>query len=285
MAGVLVMTDSGADLPRRQAGEPPIVVVPLGVSFGDGRSVDATSLEPAEFWSRCRAERALPTTAAPSIGDYLARFEDAAREGWSAVACVTISSALSGSYQSACAAADAVASKIPVRVIDSRSASIGEALVVLELACRCAAPGAQGLTLESLGDDAERVVDETHVYGVLDTLDHLRRGGRIGAAQALLGSLLSFKPLIEVRAGTVQPAGRQRTRRRSLESLAATVAAHAPVESLLVVHALAPDLQLFLDLLAEEIPASTPRVAELGPIIGTHTGPGTVGVAFRAGPR
>lgn len=276
MGGVAVVVDSGADLPKEPVELTPDAVVPIRVRFGDVELTDEEAATPAVFWARCRTSPRLPMTAAPSIGAYQAAFADCARRGATGVVAVTLSSELSASYQAAVAAGPEA--PIPVRVVDSRSASIGQGLV----ARRLLAAAHAGETLERLADLAEEVIARLRVYGALDTLDHLRRGGRIGAAQALVGSVFSFKPLIEVAEGTVRAAGRARTRARSFQALAELVAAGAPDGEILVVHGDAPDVERFLATLEAAAPSHPVAVADLGPVIGTHTGPGTIGVAFES---
>lgn len=276
MGGVAVVVDSGADLPKEPVERTPDAIVPIRVRFGDVELTDEEAATPAVFWARCRASARLPMTAAPSIGAYQAAFADCARQGATGVVAVTLSSDLSASYQAAVAAGREA--PVPVKVVDSRSASIGQGLVARRLLDAAHA----GETLEQLTRLAAEVIARLRVFGALDTLEHLRRGGRIGAAQALVGSVFSFKPLIEVAEGTVRAAGRARTRARSFQALAALVAEAAPDGEILVVHGDAPDVDRFLATLEAAAPSHPVAVADLGPVIGTHTGPGTVGVAFES---
>ena len=122
------------------------------------------------------------------------------------------------------------------------------------------------------------------MLGALDTMENLRRGGRIGSAKALFGSLLSIKPIIEIRDGVVEAESRQRTRTRSLEYLADKVTQAGPLEGLAVAHAAAPDLDVFLEMLAGTFPPEDIIVSYIGPVIGTHAGPGCIGVCYRLAP-
>jgi DegV family protein with EDD domain len=131
---------------------------------------------------------------------------------------------------------------------------------------------------------ARAVISRVRVHGALDTMENLRRGGRVGSAKALLGSLLSIKPIIEIRDGVVEAESRQRTRTRSLEYLAGKVTQAGPLEGLAVAHAAAPDLDVFLEMLVGTFPPEEIVVNYIGPVIGTHAGPGCIGVCYRLAP-
>ncbi|MDQ3978176.1 MAG: DegV family protein [Actinomycetota bacterium] len=274
---VKVVTDSSCDLPADLVERHEIAVVPLSIRFGDEEFVDRRDLTPAQFWDRCARSPVLPETAAPAPGAFEQVFRSAAEAGAEGVVCITISTKLSATGQSAQAAARAVADTIPVRIVDSRSATLGLGMIVLH-AARVAA---QGGGADQVAAAAEDAANRTQVFGTLDTLENLKKGGRIGGAQALLGSLLSIKPVIEVRDGAVEPGPKQRTRSRALRYLAEKVAAEANVEQLGIVHGAAPDINDLLDLLAPHFPRDQIVVGDIGPVIGTHTGPRTIGVAYQ----
>lgn len=280
MAEVRVVTDSAADLDRDAAAERGIPIVDLDIRLGNIGPEVTRTWSPQEFWHQSASSSVLPETSAPSPGAFAATFEKAASEGASGVVCVTLSSKLSATYQAAVAGAEAVAGSIDVRVIDSLTVTMGEGLVVLA-AVEAARSGAD---ISSVSATAESVLARTRVFGVLDTLDNLRKGGRIGGAQAFVGSLLSIKPVIEVRAGVVEAESRQRTRQRSFEYLAGKVRSAGPLARLAVVHAAAPDIDVFLDLLADIFPRGETEVGFIGPVIGTHSGPGTIGVCLELAP-
>jgi DegV family protein with EDD domain len=192
------------------------------------------------------------------------------------VVCVTISAELSsGTHQSAVTAAGAM-SDFDVRVVDTRTVTMGQGLVALAAAEAAAA----GVDAGAISDLAAEVALRTRVYGAIDTLEHLQRGGRIGAARAMLGSMLSIKPVIQVSNGIVAEESKQRTRSRCLEYLAGKVRAAAPLERLAVCDGAAPDLDKFLGLLDGVEVHHGLLTVELGPVVGTHTGPGTIGVCY-----
>ena len=216
MASIRVVTDSGADLDPSVAKDQGIAIVDLDVRLGDIGPEVTRTWSPAEFWQQCAKSSSLPETSAPSPGAFVEAFVGALADGCDGVVCVTLSSKLSATYQAACAGAAEVQDRIPVRVVDSLSVTMGEG--ILALAAARAARDGKGL--DEIADAATADRDRIRVYGTLNTLDNLRKGGRIGSAQAIFGSLLSIKPVIEVRDGVVEAESRQRTRSRSLEYLA-----------------------------------------------------------------
>ncbi len=274
---VKIVTDSSCDLPDGLMSELGIDVVPLTIRFGEEELVDRRDLTPAEFWARCATSAELPSTAAPAPGAFDEAIRKAAAGGANGVVCVNLSSKLSATGESAQAAARAVADVIPVRVVDSLSVTLGEGMIAVEAARRAAA----GATVDEIVALAEDMARRTKVYGSLDTLEYLKRGGRIGAAQALLGSMLSIKPCIEVVDGKVEPGPKQRTRSRSLQWLADQVGAHRGIENLAVLHGDAPDVDTLLGLLDRHYPRHRIVVGQLGAVVGAHTGPRTIGVAFQ----
>ena len=274
---VKIVTDSSCDLPERLVSELGIDVIPLTIRFGAEELVDRRDLTPTQFWARCSSSAELPSTAAPAPGAFEEVFRKAAAEGAEGVVCVNLSSKLSATGEAAQAAARAVADVVPVRVVDSLSVTLGLGMIVVECARRATA----GAALDGIVALAEDMVRRTKVYGALDTLEYLKRGGRIGAAQALVGSILSIKPVIEVVDGKVEPGPKQRTRSRSLQWLADQVGAQPGVENLAVLHGDAPDVDTLLDLLSRHYPRERIVVGQLGAVVGAHTGPRTIGVAFQ----
>ena len=172
----------------------------------------------------------LPETSAPSPGAFQEAFLAAAADGYDGVLCINLSSEVSATYQAAVAAAKAVGDQIPVRTIDSRSLTMGLGLMVLD----AAEMAADGATLDELADRVEALIARTQVFGVVDTLEHLEKGGRIGGARALLGSLLSIKPVVSLVDGVVEEESKQRTRGRSLRYLADKAVDSPPIRRMAV---------------------------------------------------
>lgn len=277
MSRVRIVTDSASDLPQEIADELGIVVVPLKIRFGDDEFVDREELSVADFYRRMATSDVLPQTAAPPPGAFEAAFRSLAAEpDTSGIVCIDLSSALSATMQSAENAARAV-DGVDIRVVDSRSITGGLGAMVIA-AARAGAAGATVDEIVALVDDLSR---RTRVYGTLDTLENLKKGGRIGNAQALLGTMLSIKPCVDLSSGSVEEAGRQRTRKKALAWLRDKVAADAPVESLTVIHGQCDDLPEFLDMLATVVDRSSISVSTLGAVIGTHGGPRVMGVCYQ----
>jgi DegV family protein with EDD domain len=274
---VRVVTDSACDLLESTVEEMGITVVPLRIRFGDEELVDREQLSTKEFWARCSASSVLPATAAPSPGHFQEAYERLADDGADGIVCVNLSSKMSATIEAARQAATAVSSRIPVRVVDSMSVTLGLGLTVTE-AARVAASGGG---VDEVAEAAQRLTSRMKLYGAIDTLENLKKGGRIGGARALLGSVLSIKPVIEVRDGVVEEESKQRTRGRSLRYLADKAKAAGPVSHLAVFSADAPDLDEFVGLLEGVTPTNGATLyGDVGPVIGAHAGRGAIGVAW-----
>lgn len=272
---VRIVTDSACDLPQQLVDELGITIVPLTFRFGDEEFVDRASLSPAEFWARCSASPVLPQTAAPAPGQFAEAFRRLASQGASAILVVTISAELSATKQAAEQGAKEAALSIPVRIVDSRSASMGEGINVLA-AARLAKGGAGIDDLaKTVGDLAER----TKVWGALDTLENLKKNGRIGGAKALLASALAIKPIITVKDGKVAEGGKQRTRSKALAFVVEQFRAAGNVTDVAVLHAQCTDVDAFISQLRETYKGEI-IVGDIGSVIGSHTGPGTIGVTY-----
>jgi DegV family protein with EDD domain len=276
MASVRIVTDSACDLPDDEARRLGIEIVPLSIRFGADEYTDRVELGVDEFYKRMATSAALPETAAPSPGAFQEAFRKAGAGGASVV-CVNLSSGLSATMQAAQNAATAVAGEVDVRVVDSQSVTAGLGTQVLA-AARAANDGATADQVVALVEDMR---ERTKVYGTLDTLENLKKGGRIGAAKALLGTMLSFKPLIEVKEGVVGEAGRARTRKKALGWVAEKLLEQPQVENLAVMHGQADDIGEFLALIEPRYSSDDMFVSTIGAVIGAHAGPGVVGVSFQ----
>lgn len=275
---VCVVTDSAADLTDTEAAALGVRVVPLSIRFGTEEFVDRQDLTPAEFYARCAASPVLPETAAPSPGAFQAAFQSAFDEGADAVVCINISSGLSATMASAQNAARSLEGR-DIRIIDSRSITwgLGSMAATAATAATAAAGGASADEVVAVVED---MIPRQRVYGSLDTLENLKKGGRIGGAQAMIGSLLNLKPLISIE-GVVEEAGRARTRSRALKGLVEKVREAGEIENVGVMHGSAPDFEEFLDMLAVVHPRERIHVGEIGATIGVHGGPRVMGVTFQ----
>ena len=273
---VRVVTDSACDLPENLVAAMGIEIVPLSIRFGTEEFVDREELSVDAFWERLRTSDDLPETSAPSAGAFEAKFRDLANRGATGIICINLSSRLSATMQSAQVAASAVRDDCPIVVIDSLTVSMGLGALCLTAARRAA----DGGRLEEIVEAVLSRRDRTHLFGALDTLEFLKRGGRIGGARALLGSMLSIKPIVEVAGGLVEEAGKVRTRSKALQVLADKVKAQ-PVETCAVLQGQADDVEELLDRISPAIPRDDIVVGTVGPVIGTPAGPGVIGVTFQ----
>ena len=276
MTGVHIVTDSSCDLTDIETTTHSIGVVPLSIRFGDEEFIDREELSADAFYAKMASTGLLPETAAPSPGRFEQAFRGAAAVGASAVVCINLSGELSATVQSARNAATAVAGDIDVRVIDSRSLTGGLGTMVLE----AAAAARNGADVDAVVALVESMIPRTEIYGGLDTLENLKKGGRIGSAKALLGSMLSVKPIIRITDGAVEEAGKQRTRKRALEWMRDQLFAEGTVEKLSILHGQAPDIDVFLDMISERYPREQIRLGTIGAVIGTHGGPGVIGMCY-----
>jgi DegV family protein with EDD domain len=277
---VRIVTDSACDLPQALADELGIVIVPLSIRFGAEEFVDRQDLSVAEFWRRSKASAVLPSTAAPSPGAFEVAYRTLKDQGATGVVVVSLSGELSATIQSAQLAARAVADDISVTVVDSRSVTIGQGMIAVA-AARRAAQGASEAEVAAL---VTSLAERTQVWGALDTLENLKKGGRIGNAKALLASVLSIKPIIEIRHGKVEEGGKQRTRSKAMaflvEKVRSEIASRGSIENLAVVHAATTDV----DAVVAQLQAIYPHpivIGDIGPVIGSHAGTGTIAVVFQ----
>jgi DegV family protein with EDD domain len=277
MAAVRIVTDSSCDLTAEEAEHLGVDIVPLSIRFGDEEFTDRVDLSVEEFYRRLNDAADLPETAAPSPGAFEVVFRKASENGADAVVCINLSSDLSATIQSAQNAARAVSDTIDVRVVDSRSITSGLGSQV----AAAAEASRDGATADDIEAMVESMSRRTRVIAALDTLENLKKGGRIGGAQALLGNLLSIKPLIDVSSGKVEEAGKARTRKKALRWLADRLLEEPAVERLSVCHGEATDLDEFLELLAPRFTRDDIRIGLIGAVIGTHGGPRVMGVTWQ----
>jgi DegV family protein with EDD domain len=273
---IRLVTDSSCDLPAELVERHGITVVPLTIRFGSEEYVDRRDLTSPEFWMKLRTAAALPETAAPSAGAFLEAFGDLAAQGATGVVTVCLSSKISATYQSAVIAAEQA--DIPVKVVDSRMVSMALGFQVLAGAAEAEAGG----DLEAVTDACLAAVEHTDIMAALDTLEFLKRGGRVGGAQAFIGGILDVKPIIGFADGVVSAAGRVRTRSKAIAALTARVQELGPsLEAVAVIHGGASDAESFAATVRQVVGDIEVVLAEIGPVVGTHSGPGIIGIAYR----
>ena len=275
---VRVVTDSAADLPSDLAQRWNITVVPCYVIIGDQPYRDGVDISPDEFYHNLASNTQLPTTAQPSAADFQAAYQELLGLGHDIVS-IHISGKLSGTLNSASQARAALGEDAAgrIEIIDSQLGSIPMGLAVLSAA-------QQAKTAESHQQLAERVrrdLPPIRVYFVLDTLTYLQKGGRIGKAQAFLGSVLNVKPILTIQDGEVYPVERVRNRQRSLRRLVELTQQLAPVKELAVIYSTEPEeAEALKSRLSTLLPSKDIVVARFGAALGTYVGPGGLGVAL-----
>ncbi|CAN5847944.1 DegV family protein [soil metagenome] len=275
---IRIVTDSSCDLPDDLVKRWNIEIVPLTIRFAEEEFLDRVELPVDQFWAKCASSSLLPSTAAPSPEQFASSFRRL-EEDADGIVVITLSSEISATFQSAELAArdfDAV----PIAIVDSRSTTLGLGMIVIA-AARLAEGGAG---VDDIEQAARDLSTRTRVFGAIETLDNLKKSGRVSNAKAMFATALSIKPLIEVKDGKVQQAGRQRTRSKALAHVVARLAEHeGRIENLAVLHANCDDVDDFVKMV-EPYADGDVIVGEIGPVVGSHAGRGTIGVAFHESP-
>lgn len=272
---VKIVTDSVSDLAPEVAEDLGIAVVPLIVRFGTESFRDGVDLTNEQFYERLKNSPVLPVTSAPTPGAF-AETCDRLAEETDEIAIIALSSRLSATHDVARQGVELMKRQCRVEVVDSRCGAMAEGFVAI----RAAEAARAGASLDDVAETARRTAPRASIFAAFETLEYLRKGGRIGAAQALLGSLLKVNPIIALKDGVVVPAGRARSRQKALDRLFGYAAAYSRVEELAVEDAACPDEA---EALAQRLGSAFPGVrihrSHTTPVIGTHTGPGLLVVA------
>ncbi len=272
---IRIVTDSACDIPQALVEKYNITIVPLTFSFGDKEFIDRVSLTTEEFWKHCADSPILPQTAAPAPGQFTQAYRTLIQQGASGILVISLSRELSATMQSAETGAKEPGVTVPVRFVDSRSASMGEGITVIAVAKMAAA----GASLDELEAAANNFASRTKVFGALDTLENLKKGGRISNTKAFLASALAIKPIIEVREGKLEEGGKERTRGKALAFLIEKIKSAGEISDLAVLHAQCSDIDSFVAQL-KTIHSGEIIVSDIGSVIGSHTGVGTIGVTY-----
>ena len=266
---VKIVTDSVSDLPPQVAQELGITVVPLNVRFGTEVYRDGIDLTAEQFYERLTHSKTLPVSSVPSPGTF-AEIYDKLAEETDEILVITVTSKLSGTHEVALQSTGLMKKKCRVEVVDSQWAVMAQGLIVIATAKAVQA----GASFDEMRDTAQRNISRVDFRAAFDTLEYLKRGGRIGKAQALLGSMLKVNPLITLRDGVVEPAGRTRSRAKAIEHLYNFAISFSHIEEMAVEYASARDEA---EMLAERLNSKFPKQriyrTRASPVIGTHTGP------------
>ena len=274
---VRVITDSTADLSPEMAAELGIEVVPLNVHFGTDTFRDGIDLSADEFYQRLVSSPRTPTTSQPSVGAFLEVYQKALEGGADGIISVHISAKLSGTWNSSVQAREQLADPSQVEVVDTGQASMGLGWVAV-----AAAKAAQaGASLQEVAGVARSAAEQVRVLFLVDTLEFLQKGGRIGKAQAMFGSVLSIKPLLTIQDGEVHPLERVRTRGKGVARLVQLVQEAAPLQSMAVLYTTTEDeARALAERLSPCVPSGDVIVGRLGTVVGTYAGPGLLGVGW-----
>lgn len=273
---VKIVTDTLSDITSDLAGELGVAVVPLYVRFGEEVYRDRVEISTEEFYRRLVSETALPSTTQPTPNDFTEIFNNLAGET-DEILVIVVSSKLSGTYQSALQAKDLVKAKCRIEIIDSLSVAMGMGLIVIAAAKAVQA----GANLDEVADLARRAASRTHVIAYFDTLKYLAKGGRIGRAETLLGSMLSVKPMLTIRDGEMAPLTRVRSLNAGLDYMYNAAANCSRIEGMAVEHGTTPD---DADRLVERLSSLYPKEhiyrAVISPVVGTYAGPNALALTI-----
>jgi len=277
---VKIITDSTSDISPQVAQELGITIVPLYVQFGGDVYRDGVDLSPAEFFRKLRASKALPTTSTISPGQFTELCDELA-EQTDEILAITISSKMSATYDAAVQGGELRKRKdCRVEVIDSRLVSMALGLV----ATMAAKEAQSGAKMEQIVDMVKNTLPRIHIRIAFDTLEYLRKGGRIGRAQAFLGTLLNVKPILTMDNGELAPIARERTRPKAMEHLRRFASGFTNVRELVIAHADDPDGAVALARSLDSIyPGERIDISAIGAVVGTHSGPGTLALGVLEG--
>ena len=275
---IKIVTDSTAYLPEATVRQHDLHIVPLCVHFGEEEFREGVELSHKDFYARLKVAPVLPTTSQPSAGEFYEVFKELVDAGHEVVA-LTISSKLSGTWNSAMAAKEMLPGAA-ISVIDSLSTAIGLQLMLVAVVEAIHA----GASRQQIVDQVEEIKAKIHVLFVVDTLEYLAKGGRIGNAKAFMGTLLKVKPILVLQDGAIEPLeqvrSKQKAQARMLELMGEYVGDKGAQAKVSICGALVPDEVSALSReLVGRLGCAQPLISEIGPVIGTHTGPGVIGVA------
>ena len=278
LSRIAIFTDSASDMDPSEAAASGITIVPLLVNFGSESFKAGKDLSGPEFWTRMTAPDApFPTTAASSPGEFKEAYESAFAAGAEAIVSIHVASELSGTIKSAQIARDMLPDR-EIHIVDSLGASMAQGIL-----CRIGLQlAAEGRSAEEIAATLERRAPDMTMYVALETLEYLKKGGRISGPQAAIGTLLSVKPIIMLKHGAVETADRVRTRSKARERLLDLITEH-PVERLSILHTQAPDVEEFRQEVLRRLPDLDPAAVSVelvGASVGPHLGPGCVGAAI-----
>ena len=274
---VKIVTDTLSDITSDLAEELGIIVVPLYVRFGDEILKDREEISSEDFYRRLVYEDILPSTTQPTPNDFLSVYQELAKDT-DEILVIVVSSKLSGTYQSATQAKEMLkSSSCKVNVVDSLRVAMGQGLIVLSTVDTVK----NGANLEQATEHAKKAISRSHLVAYFDTLKYLAKGGRIGRAQGLLGSMLSVKPILTMRGGEMAPLTRVRSLNAGFDYLYSVVESAGKLESLAVEHATTPaDANKLTERFSAIFPKDEIRHSVISPVVGTYAGPNALAVSY-----
>jgi len=274
---VKIVTDSLSDIPPQVIQELGITVIPLLVRFGEEVYRDGIDLTSEQFYDKLVHSKTLPATSVPPTGTFAEAYDRLAEET-DEILVIAISSKLSGTCEAASQAVELMKRKCRVEVIDSQLTTMAQGLVVITVAKAAQA----GANLDELMDLTRSSISRVDLRGVFDTLEYLRRGGRIGRAEALMGSVLKINPIITLKDGALEPAGRTRSRAKAIDYLYNFAMSYSHIEEMAVEDATTPDeADMLVERLSSKFPKERVYRSKVSPALGTHTGPGLLVVVVQ----
>jgi DegV family protein with EDD domain len=271
---VKIVTDSTSDITSELAQELGITVVPLTVFFGHESFLDRVEISTNDFYKRLANESVFPTTTQPAPGAFVDVYNKLAEETDEILA-IVISSKLSGTYQSATNAKSMIKNRCRIEVIDSQNVAMGFGLLVI-----AAAQSAQaGASLKEVMDLVNKSISRSHIIIYFETLKYLAKGGRIGKAQGLLGSMLSIKPILTMKGGEIAPMTRVRSKAAGMEYIRNFVVGFSGIEKLAVEHCTTPDdAEKIAEMLSSSVTKENIYGSTVSPVLGAYAGPGALAI-------
>ncbi|SDN26616.1 DegV family protein [Alkalicoccus daliensis] len=279
MSKVMIVTDSTADIPGELAEKLEIQVVPLKVHFGEEAYEDGVDLSPEEFYKKLNSESVMPSTSQPTPNQFEEVYQKLHKEHAPDIISIHLSSKLSGTFQSAYIAQQTLGESVSLEVIDSKRASYAIGVIVVE----AAQMAQQGNPKEEIMARINKMLEDTNVFFMVDTLEYLQKNGRIGKASALVGSLLKIKPILSLNAeGEVYPFEKVRGNKKAVQRILAefTKLYNAKPLHVGISHSEAEkEAREFMDTMREQFDIRQEVITNIGPVIGAHVGPGTLSIA------
>ena len=274
---IKIVTDSAADLPSILTEELDITVVPVYLRFGEQVYRDRVDISEDEFYQRLLHDPVHPNTTQPSPQDFANVYDKLSQEA-DGIISIHITSKLSGTYNSAVQGRKMVSNRCPIEIVDSQTISIAVGLIVIQ----ASKMAKSGMNLQQIVDELSKIIPNVHLLILFDTLKYLVKGGRIGKAKGLVGSVLNVKPLLTVRDGELMPSGQVRTRSKGIDRLLDFVKNATEIQDLAILHSTTPDeAQALAERTSPIFPKERTILARLGPGLGVHGGPGILAIALR----